>query len=130
METYTIENINLDKRKLYYSISEVASMLNIKESTLRFWEKDFPFTQPEKSAKGTRHYTQKEIQNIQLVSYLLKERKLTIEGAKKLLKENKQDIEKKHAIVLRLQHIKKEIQSLRTAFDKNLNITEENGMAD
>lgn len=123
------ENHPLDERKLYYSISEVAQMLDITESTIRFWEKDFPFTEPKKSKGGTRQYTKKEIQNIQLVIYLLKERKLTIEGAKKLLKEDKAGIEKKHEIVLKLQHIKSEIQYLRKAFDHNLNISEEsNGL--
>lgn len=120
-----INDLSLDDNKLYYSISEVAKILNINESTLRFWEKDFPFISPKKSEKGTRRYTKKEIKNIQLVNHLLKERKLTIEGAQKLLKTDKEGIEKKHEIVLKLQEIKNNIQQLRKAFDQRLNITEE-----
>lgn len=120
-----INDLSLDDNKLYYSISEVAKILNINESTLRFWEKDFPFISPKKSVKGTRRYTKKEIKNIQLVNHLLKERKLTIEGAQKLLKVDKEGIEKKHEIVLKLQEIKSNIQQLRKAFDQRLNITEE-----
>ena len=131
METCTTNQNFESKRKLYYTTSEVAALLKVNESTLRFWEKDFPFTQPQKSPKGTRRYTQKEIRNIQLVQYLLKDRKLTIDGAKLLLKEKKDELEKKHEMVLKLRHIKTEIQSLRKAFDQHLNITgdDADGMA-
>ncbi|MDL2278562.1 MerR family transcriptional regulator, partial [Parabacteroides sp. OttesenSCG-928-G07] len=42
--------------KLYYSIGEVAQMFDIKESTLRFWEKQFDVIAPRKNTKGTRFY--------------------------------------------------------------------------
>ncbi len=39
-----------------YSIGEVATMLNIKESTLRYYEKEFPQLSPKKSKKGRRQF--------------------------------------------------------------------------
>jgi len=103
--------------KLYYSIGEVAEMLNVNLSLLRFWEKEFPFTCPKKNDKGTRLYTQENIDNIRLIYHLVKEKRLTLEGAKKRLKENKDGVVKNHRIVQRLQEIKKEIHNIREQFD-------------
>ena len=44
--------------KLYFSISEVAQMFDVNESTLRFWEKEFDIINPRKTSKGTRFYKQ------------------------------------------------------------------------
>ena len=41
--------------KLYHSIGEVARMLNVTPSVLRFWETQFPSIQPHKNKKGTRY---------------------------------------------------------------------------
>jgi len=53
--------------KLYYSISEVAEMLDVNLSLLRYWEKEFPFICPKKTDKGTRLYSQENINDIKLV---------------------------------------------------------------
>ena len=51
--------LNKDKNlKLYFSISEVAQMFDVNESTLRFWEKEFDQIRPRKTGKGTRSYRQ------------------------------------------------------------------------
>ena len=50
--------LNKDKNlKLYFSISEVAQMFDVNESTLRFWEKKFTLIKPRRNAGGTRFYT-------------------------------------------------------------------------
>ena len=102
--------------KIYYSISEVAEMMDVNLSLLRYWEKEFPFICPKKTDKGTRLYTQENINNIKLIYHLVKEKKLTLEGAKKRLKENKNGIIKNHEIILRLQEIKKEIRQIKEQF--------------
>ena len=54
--------LNKDKNlKLYFSISEVAQMFDVNESTLRFWEKEFDIIRPRKTPKGTRFYKQEDI---------------------------------------------------------------------
>jgi len=104
--------------KLYYSISEVAEMLDVTPHLLRFWEGEFPFIRPKNTDKGdTRRYTQENVRDIKLVYHLVKEKKLTLEGAKKKLKENKNGIIKNHDIVLRLQEIQKEIRQIKEQFD-------------
>ena len=69
-------------QRLYYSISEVAKMFDVNESTLRFWEKEFDIIQPRKTAKGTRFYRQEDIESVRLIYHLVKEKGLTLAGAR------------------------------------------------
>jgi len=69
--------------KLYYKIGEVALMAGVKTSVLRFWETEFEFLQPEKSTKGQRLYSKKEVDLVLQVRRLLYDEKFTIEGVKK-----------------------------------------------
>ena len=110
--------------RLYYSIGEVSEMLDISMPTIRYWEKEFPFTEPKKSDKGTRYYTQKDIENIQLVQYLLKDKKLTIEGARQLLKNDKEKLDRTHTIVLKLRKIQKEIRLLKEELTASMHLEE------
>jgi DNA-binding transcriptional MerR regulator len=103
--------------KSYYSISEVAEMLGVNLSLLRYWEKEFPFICPKKTDKGTRRYTPENVDDIKLVYYLVKKKKLTLEGAKKRWKENKDGEIKSDKIILRLQEIQKEIQHIKEQFN-------------
>ena len=75
--------------KLYYSIGEVAKMFNVNESLLRFWEKEFPFITPKKAGGNVRQYRKEDIENIRLVYHLVKEKGLTLQGAKQKLKVSK-----------------------------------------
>ena len=58
--------------KLYFSISEVAQMFDVNESTLRFWEKEFDIINPRKTSKGTRFYKQEDIDAVRLIYHLVK----------------------------------------------------------
>lgn len=103
--------------KLYYSISEVAQIFGVNESTLRFWEKEFDIIRPRKTEKGTRFYKQEDIEAIRLVYYLVKEKGMKLAGAKQQLKNNKDATIKQEEIVNRLKKIKEELLSLKEAFD-------------
>ena len=110
--------LNKDKNlKLYFSISEVAQMFDINESTLRFWEKEFDVIQPRKTAKGTRFYKQEDIDSIRLVYHLVKERGMTLAGARQKLKDNKETTVRQEEIVNKLKQIKEELLALKDAFD-------------
>ena len=69
--------------KLYNKIGEVALMAGVKTSVLRFWETEFEFLRPEKSAKGQRLYSKNEVDLVLQVRRLLYDEKFTIEGVKK-----------------------------------------------
>ena len=79
----------MNEGKLYYSISEVAEMLNVNTSLLRFWETEFPELRPVKNKRGTRSYTSKDIELLRRIHYLTKECGMTLDGARQQLKGDK-----------------------------------------
>lgn len=92
--------------KHYYSIGEVAGKFGLAPSTLRFWEKEFDTIKPFKNKKGDRFYTQEDIDHLALINHLVKERGMTLKGAKTKIKENKTETENTFEIVQKLQIIK------------------------
>ncbi len=78
---------NLAIKKLYYSISEVSKITEIEQYVLRYWETEFEQLKPQKNRAGNRIYTNKDIQLILHIKTLLREKKYTIEGAKKILED-------------------------------------------
>jgi DNA-binding transcriptional MerR regulator len=99
--------------KLYYSIGEVATMFEVNNSLIRFWEKEFSIIKPKKNKKGNRYFTPKDIENFKIIFHLVKERGYTLSGAKKKLRENKEDTVKNVEIVSQLQAIRMELVAIR-----------------
>ncbi len=110
---YFMKNIVLDPDKMFYSIGEVAKMFNENTSLIRFWEKEFPIIKPKKNAKGNRLFTPKDIENFKLIHYYVKDLGLTLEGAKKKLKEGNDDGEAKMQIVEKLTSIKAQLLQIK-----------------
>jgi DNA-binding transcriptional MerR regulator len=98
--------------KLYYSIGEVAKMFNVNTSLIRFWEKEFDIIKPKKNKKGNRLFTQKDIDNFHIIYHLVKEKGMTLKGAKKKMKENKEDTEHNFEIIRSLENIKSMLTDL------------------
>ena len=92
--------------KLYYTIGEVAKMFNVNTSLIRFWEKKFDIIKPHKNKKGNRLFTPQDVDNFHLIYHLVKEKGMTLKGANKKLKENKEDTLENFEIVKRLQDIR------------------------
>lgn len=76
-------------QKLYYPISQVAQWFNVNTSLLRFWENEFDILKPRKNRKGDRLFRPEDVKNLQVIYHLLRQRKFSIEGAKKYIKQNK-----------------------------------------
>ena len=102
-----------DNKKLYYTIGEVAKMFNVNTSLIRYWEKEFSIIKPKKNRKGNRLFTQKDIDNFHLIYHLVKEKGMTLQGAKKKLKENKDDTEHNFEIIKSLENIKKMLLEIK-----------------
>lgn len=68
-----------------YRIGEVAELLNVKTSLLRFWETEFPQIAPLRTETGHRVYTEKHIALLRRIQQLLHEQGWTIEGARRVL---------------------------------------------
>ena len=77
--------------KLYYKIGEVASIFKVNTSLIRYWEQEFDFLRPKKSKKGTRYFTRKDIDNFEIVHHLVKQKGLTIQGARDYLQHKKEN---------------------------------------
>jgi len=75
-----------------YRIGEAAKLLNLKTYVLRFWETEFPQLAPHRTEKGQRLYSEQDVAMLRTIRHLLHERGLTIEGARKILAEQKDSI--------------------------------------
>jgi len=109
--------------KVYYTISEVAKLFEVNTSLLRFWEKEFPkqLGKIKKNKKGDRYYNKENIKQLNLIFYLLKERRLTIEGARQLLKDKKKSVQSDMSVIDNLQKIKGFLVDLKAALKEKKN---------
>ena len=73
-------------KKLYYSIGEVAAMLGVRTSVLRFWESEFDCLKPVKTSRGARNYTDHDINLLRRIHYLTRECGYTLEGAREQMR--------------------------------------------
>ncbi len=100
--------------KIHYSIGEVAEMLSLAPSVLRYWEKEFTILKPFKNNKGNRYFTPKDIENLRLIYHLLKEKGLTIDGAKLYIRnKGEEKLTKEIQLLSKLNSIKDELLRLK-----------------
>ncbi len=92
--------------KLYYSIGDVAVMLDVPVSTVRFWENEFNILKPMKNKKGNRMFTAGDVKNLRIIHHLLKEEGMTLAGVKKKLSGKWEETDYKYEINESLQRIK------------------------
>lgn len=105
--------------KLYYSISEVAEMLDINASNLRFWEKEFKQLKPRRNDKGTRFYSKEDIEIVKQIKLLVHEQNLTLEGARQKLNQKKDLVAKQLELTERLKKIRNELAGLSKALGQS-----------
>ncbi|MBE50695.1 MAG: MerR family transcriptional regulator [Flavobacteriales bacterium] len=99
--------------KLFYSIGEVADRYKVNVSLIRYWEKEFDILNPKKNKKGNRLFTEKDIKNLDIIYHLVKERNFTLKGAKKKLRENKNDTINNIEIINKLKEVRQFLVDLR-----------------
>ena len=108
--------INLPE-KLYYKIGEVAKAFGVNASLIRYWEKEFKQLKPKKSKSGSRLYTKKDVETLQHIYHLVKEKSYTLEGAKQKMREERrigqEEISPNQAVIARLQKIKSELVQIK-----------------
>ena len=111
--------LNLNKNlKLYYSIKEVADMFGLNESTLRYWETEFPYLKPKTTGPNkVRQYAQKDIDQIRLIHNLVKVRGFKLAAARKIINANRDGSDRKAEVLTRLIDIKNELQTLKLQLD-------------
>ena len=125
-----MDEIAHKKNKIYYSIGEVAEMFDVNPSLIRFWEKKFDIIKPHKNKKGNRMFTPKDVDNFRLIYHLVKERGMTLAGAQKRLKENKEGAARNMEIVERLLNIRSMLVEIREELKKEGEIITPEGYLD
>lgn len=110
-----IMTLSTDKNtKLYYSIKEVAQLVGVSESTLRYWETEFPSIRPKiVSSTKVRQYAEKDVEQIKVIYNLLKVRGFKISAARKYMRENRLSVDKSSVVLETLTNVRDELKSLR-----------------
>lgn len=72
--------------KLYYTIGEIAEIMQTTTSQLRYWSGEFHLN-VRKNRKGDRLFQKDDLEKLQLIQRMLKDEGYTIDGAKKKLKQ-------------------------------------------
>ncbi len=98
--------------KLYYRIGEVAEYLDVEPSTLRYWEKEFRQIRPVKR-NNERLYRPEDVETLELIKFLLKEEKYTIEGARAKLAKRKGYVKTKRQMLRDLEQLRDMLKKWR-----------------
>lgn len=106
---------DLDKR--YYRIREVAELLGLSLSTLRFWESQFTVLSPRRNNHGTRFYTPKDIETLRMIHFLVKEKGLKLEAAQEQIRRNQSGVSRRSDAINRLKKMRVELQSMLDALN-------------
>ena len=106
----------LDKK--YYRISEVADILGLPQSTLRFWENEFTIIKPKRNEKNRRLYTTADIEVIRLVYYLVKEKGMKLDAAQAEIRRNRSNVSKRVEVIDRLRGIREQLVKMKSEIEK------------
>lgn len=98
--------------KLYFRVGEVSQIAGVPAYVLRFWETEFKNIRPKRTASGQRLYRKQDIDRILTIKHLLYEKRFTIKGAKRYLKEKPRGEPGKPGAVT-IAEIRRELESIR-----------------
>lgn len=101
-------------RKMFFSMGEVSEMFDVNPSLIRFWEKRFDVLKPKKNAKGNRLFTPEDIENLKLIYHLVKEKGMTLGGAEKYIKDNKNVLKRDVQILEHLGRIRSALLEIKS----------------
>ena len=119
-----MEEIVHPKGKIYYSMGEVCDLFGVNASLLRFWESEFPILKIAKNSRGHRIYTPADVDNLRLIYHLVKEKGMTLEGAKKRIRQNKDGENREAEIIERLKGIRNMLAALREELGEEVDVIE------
>ncbi len=107
-----------DLTKKYYKIKDAAELIGVSQTTLRYWESEFPEIKPYRSATNLRYYTPDDIETLRIIYYLLKIRGLKMDAAKEQMRLNRSNITKRMDIIDKLQDVRDELEMMLKALEK------------
>lgn len=112
-EKNTIIEETTNLSKLYYSIGEVAEILQVNTSQIRFWLNEFDMLHIQKNKKGDRRFTQEDIENLKAIYHLVKVKKYKLEAAKEIMRQRSKEVKQKMQTLEALHRIKDFLLMLR-----------------
>ncbi len=97
-------------KKIYYTMGELVEMFDVNASLIRHWEAHFDIIKPVRNKKGNRLFREVDVENFKLIYHLVKERGMTLDGAKRALRRGNvvsgSSLERDARIMERLQHLR------------------------
>lgn len=104
--------------KKYFKIGEVAAILDVAASTIRFWEKEFNQLKPFKNKKGDRIYSLKDIETLKEIKYLTRDKGIKISKASKKIKTDSINKNHKELLAERLLNLRNLLLELKKSLDE------------
>lgn len=104
--------------KIYYKISDVAELIGVPASTLRYWESEFPEVSPRRSQSNQRYYTPEDITRLRMINYLVKVKGLRIDAAKEELRLNRANISNRMKVIDILTKTRNELEEILAGLTK------------
>ena len=100
--------------KFFYTVGEVAAILEESPSLVRFWSNEFSkFIKPQRNGKGNRLFSKDDVETFKHIHLLVKTEGLTLEGAAKRLKGEKKDVISKTRVLESLKDIRQQLAEIR-----------------
>lgn len=94
--------------KRFFRIGEASRIVGVEPYVLRYWEKEFPQLRPKRADSRHRTYERKDIELLMEIKRLLYDERMTIQGAKRRLRER----EKKRGRSALIREIKRELNEI------------------
>ncbi len=100
---------------MFYTMGEVAEMFDVNQSLIRHWEKQFDVLRPKRNKKGNRLFSPQDVERLKVIYHLVKERGMTLDGARKALRRHRADegVPREVELMERLQRIRSLLVEVR-----------------
>ena len=100
--------------KFFYTVGEVAAILEESPSLVRFWSNEFSkFIKPQRNGKGNRLFSKDDVETFKHIHLLVNVEGLTLEGVAKRLKGDKKDVINKARVLESLKSIREQLTEIR-----------------
>lgn len=100
--------------KFFYTVGEVAAILEESPSLVRFWSNEFSkFIKPQRNGKGNRLFSKDDVETFKHIHLLVNVEGLTLEGVAKRLKGDKKDVINKARVLEALKSIREQLTEIR-----------------
>lgn len=111
--------------KIFYTMGEVAEMFDVNASLIRYWGTQFSCLKPQRNKKGNRLFSKSDIETLKLIYHYVKERGMTLEGAKRALRGDRSQDKTGSAnveLLERLQSLRSMLIAVRDSLDEQAEV--------